>query len=217
MTSNTSDTPEPNNYWKKNLIVLWFSTFVSGIGFSMITPFMPLYINQLGNFTKSQLVIWNGIAFSSTFLVMAIISPIWGKIADRRGRKLMLIRASLGMAIVIFLQAFVTAPWQLVVLRLLQGVFSGFVSNSNTLIASTAPRSESGKALGTLNTGVISGTLLGPLVGGVIAQYFGYRIPFMITGSLLFIAFILVTIFIKEDFKPIPKGEEESTKEISTS
>ncbi|GEO65555.1 hypothetical protein LNA01_27380 [Companilactobacillus nantensis] len=126
----------------------------------------------------------------------------------------MLIRASLGMAVVIFLQAFVTAPWQLVVLRLLQGVFSGFVSNSNTLIASTAPRSESGKALGTLNTGVISGTLLGPLVGGVIAQYFGYRIPFMLTGSLLFIAFILVTIFIKEDFKPVPKGQEESTKEI---
>ena len=214
MSSNTNDSEQPNNYWKKNLIVLWFSTFVSGIGFSMITPFMPLYINQLGNFTKSQLVIWNGIAFSSTFLVMAIISPIWGKIADRKGRKLMLIRASLGMAIVIFLQAFVTAPWQLVVLRLLQGVFSGFISNSNTLIASTAPRSESGKALGTLNTGVISGTLLGPLVGGVIAQYFGYRIPFMITGSLLFIAFILVTIFIKEDFKPISKEDEESTKEI---
>jgi len=215
MTSSTNDTSDqPNNYWKRNLIVLWFSTFVSGIGFSMITHFMPLYINQLGNFTKSQLVIWNGIAFSSTFLVMGIISPIWGKIADRKGRKLMLIRASLGMAIVIFLQAFVTAPWQLVVLRLLQGVFSGFVSNANTLIASTAPRSESGKALGTLNTGVISGTLLGPLVGGVIAQYFGYRIPFMITGSLLFTAFILVTIFIKEDFKPIPKGQEATTKEI---
>lgn len=214
MDSNTQKTPKENNYWKKNLIVLWFSTFMTGIGFSMITPFMPLYINTMGNFTKSQLVIWNGIAFSSTFLVMAIISPIWGKIADRRGRKLMLIRAALGMAIVIFLQAFVTAPWQLVVLRLLQGVFSGFVSNANTLIASTAPRSESGKALGTLNTGVISGTLLGPLVGGVIAQYLGYRIPFMITGSLLFIAFILVVIFIKEDFKPIPKGQEASTSEI---
>lgn len=96
----------------------------------------------------------------------------------------------------------------------MQGVFSGFVSNANTLIASTAPRSESGKALGTLNTGVISGTLLGPLVGGVIAQYLGYRIPFMVTGSLLFLAFILVTIFIKEDFTPVAKGEEDSTKEI---
>lgn len=214
MTSKSQKVPEENSYWKRNLTVLWFSTFMTGIGFSMITPFLPLYINQLGNFTKNQLVIWNGIAFSSTFLVMAIVSPIWGKIADRRGRKLMLIRAALGMAIVISLQAFVTAAWQIVVLRLLQGVFSGFVSNANTLIASTAPRSESGKALGTLNTGVISGTLLGPLVGGVIAQYLGYRIPFMVTGSLLFIAFVLVTIFIKEDFTPIPKGEEESTKEI---
>lgn len=214
MTSQTKDEPQSNNYWKRNLKVLWFSTFMTGIGFSMITPFMPLYINQLGNFTKSQLVIWNGIAFSSTFLVMAIASPIWGKIADRRGRKLMLIRAALGMSIVIYLQAIVTAPWQLVALRLLQGVFSGFVSNSNTLIASTAPRSESGKALGTLNTGVISGTLLGPLIGGVTAQYFGFRVPFMVTGSLLFTAFILVVIFIKEDFKPITKDEEASTSEI---
>ncbi|KRK79645.1 multidrug efflux MFS transporter [Companilactobacillus nodensis] len=214
MTSNSPKVPGENSYWRRNLTVLWFSTFMTGIGFSMITPFLPLYINQLGNFTKNQLVIWNGIAFSSTFLVMAIVSPIWGKIADRRGRKLMLIRAALGMAIVISLQAFATAAWQIVVLRLLQGVFSGFVSNANTLIASTAPRAESGKALGTLNTGVISGTLLGPLVGGVIAQYFGYRIPFMLTGSLLFLAFILVTIFIKEDFTPIPKGEEETTKEI---
>ncbi|WP_057764768.1 multidrug efflux MFS transporter [Companilactobacillus tucceti] len=214
MTSQTKDEPQSNNYWKRNLKVLWFSTFMTGIGFSMITPFMPLYINQLGNFTKSQLVIWNGIAFSSTFLVMAIASPIWGKIADRKGRKLMLIRAALGMSIVIYLQATVTAPWQLVALRLLQGVFSGFVSNSNTLIASTAPRSESGKALGTLNTGVISGTLLGPLIGGVIAQYFGFRVPFMVTGSLLFTAFILVVIFIKEDFKPITKDEEASTSEI---
>ncbi|WP_334329165.1 multidrug efflux MFS transporter [Companilactobacillus sp. HBUAS59699] len=214
MTSKSTKVPEGNSYWKRNLTVLWFSTFMTGIGFSMITPFLPLYINQLGNFTKNQLVVWNGIAFSSTFLVMAIVSPIWGKIADRRGRKLMLIRAALGMSIVITLQAFVTAAWQIVVLRLLQGVFSGFVSNANTLIASTAPRSESGKALGTLNTGVISGTLLGPLVGGVIAQYLGYRIPFMVTGSLLFLAFILVTIFIKEDFTPVAKGEEDSTKEI---
>ncbi|WP_099975243.1 multidrug efflux MFS transporter [Lactobacillus terrae] len=203
-----------NNYWKKNLTVLWFSTFISGIGFSMITPFMPLYINTLGNFTKSQLVTWNGLIFSATFLVMAFISPVWGKIADRRGRKLMLIRASLGMAIVITLQAFVVAPWQLLVLRLLQGVFSGFISNANTLIASTAPRSQSGRALGTLNTGVMSGTLLGPLVGGAIAQYFGYRVPFLITGTLLFIAFILVVTFIQEDFHPIAKEDEESTKEI---
>lgn len=214
MTFQTKDEPQSNNYWKRNLKVLWFSTFMTGIGFSMITPFMPLYINQLGNLTKSQLVIWNGMAFSATFLVMAIASPIWGKIADRKGRKLMLIRAALGMSIVIFLQAFVTAPWQLVALRLLQGVFSGFVSNASTLIASTAPRSESGKALGTLNTGVISGTLLGPLAGGVIAQYLGFRIPFMVTGSLLFTAFILVVIFIKEDFKPVTKDEEASTSEI---
>lgn len=180
----------------------------------MITPFMSLYIDELGSFSRAQLNMWSGLVFSSTFLVMAFISPIWGKIADRKGRKLMLLRAALGMSIVLFLAAFVKNVYQLLALRTLQGVFSGFISNANTLIATTTPREESGRALGTLTTGNVSGALLGPMLGGVIAQLYGYRVPFMLTGIILFIDFLLTFFFVHEDFTPVKKEDEISAKTL---
>ncbi|MGR3742278.1 multidrug efflux MFS transporter [Companilactobacillus sp. DQM5] len=200
--------------WKRNLQVLWFGNFMVGIGFSMITPFMSLYIDELGSFTKTQLNLWSGAVFSSTFLVMAFISPIWGRIADRKGRKLMLLRAALGMSIVLALCSMVTNVYQLLALRTLQGVFSGFISNANTLIATTTPKEESGRALGTLTTGNVSGSLLGPMIGGAVAQIYGYRVPFMITGAVLFIAFLLSLFFVHEDFKPVEKNDQINAKEL---
>ena len=115
--------------WQRNLIVLWFGTFMTGIGSSLIATFISLYISTLGHYSKTELNIWSGLVFSSTFIVLAIVSPLWGRLADQKGRKLMLLRASLGMAISISLMAFVTAAWQLLILRMLLGAFSGFVSN----------------------------------------------------------------------------------------
>ncbi|WP_375708059.1 multidrug efflux MFS transporter [Companilactobacillus sp. RD055328] len=200
--------------WKRNLQVLWFGNFMVGVGFSMITPFMSLYIDELGDFSKAQLNMWSGVVFSSTFLVMAFISPIWGRIADRKGRKLMLLRAALGMSIVLGLCSLVTNVYQLLALRTLQGVFSGFISNANTLIATTTPKEESGRALGTLTTGNVSGALLGPMIGGAVAQLYGYRVPFMITGVVLFIAFLLSLFFVHEDFTPVEKDDQISAREL---
>ena len=132
----------PRQPWEKNLLVLWFGTFMAGIGFSLVMPFMPLYINTLGTFTHQQLNFWSGITFSSTFLVTTIVSPWWGRLADRKGRKLMLLRASLGMAIVISLMGAVTSVYQLIGLRLLQGVFSGYISNATALVATGTPKEK---------------------------------------------------------------------------
>lgn len=195
--------------WQQNLHILWFGNFMAGIGFSMITPFMSLYIDTLGKFNNVQLNLWSGLTFSSTFLVTALISPMWGRLADRKGRKLMLIRASLGMSIVIALMGLVTQVYQLVALRLLQGVFSGYISNANALIATETPRAHSGQALGTLTTGNVTGTLLGPLLGGVVAEFFGYRVTFFITGSLLFLVFLLTTFKVHEDFEPVKKSDQK--------
>ena len=131
---------------------------MAGVAFSLIMPFMSLYIDTLGDFSAAQLSMWSGLTYSITFLVTAIISPWWGKIADRRGRKLMLLRASLGMAIVLGAMGLVQNVYELIALRLLQGVFSGYISNSNALIATSAPQEKSGQALGTLTTGTVSGT-----------------------------------------------------------
>ncbi|RXV31318.1 multidrug transporter subunit MdtG [Enterococcus faecalis] len=204
----------PRQPWEKNLLVLWFGTFMAGIGFSLVMPFMPLYINTLGTFTHQQLNFWSGITFSSTFLVTTIVSPWWGRLADRKGRKLMLLRASLGMAIVISLMGAVTSVYQLIGLRLLQGVFSGYISNATALVATGTPKEKSGQVLGTLATGSVTGTLLGPLLGGVTASIFGYRPTFFITGTILLLVFVLSLVFVHEEFVPIEKNQAASGKQI---
>ncbi|REC33236.1 multidrug transporter subunit MdtG [Enterococcus pseudoavium] len=205
---------QPRPTWQKNLIVLWFGTFMAGIAFSLVMPFMSLYIDSLGSYTNQQLNFWSGIAFSSTFLITAIVSPLWGRLADQKGRKLMLLRASLGMAIVIGLMGIVGNVYQLIGLRLLQGVFSGYISNATALVATGTPREKSGQVLGTLATGAVTGNLLGPLVGGVTASIFGYRLTFFITGSILFLVFLLSLFFVREEFTPVEKKDMLPAKEI---
>ncbi|MFD1430793.1 MFS transporter [Lacticaseibacillus mingshuiensis] len=199
-----------NSPWRRNLTILWGCTFVAGIAFSEITPFMSLYVGQLGDFTKAEVSFYSGIVYAATFFVTAIVSPMWGALADRKGRKIMLIRASMGMAAAMFLMGLVTNIWQLIALRALQGVFSGFISNAQALIASQTPREHAGKALGTLVTGSTSGMLMGPILGGILAQFFSIRDTFFITAALLFIAGILSATLVKEQFVPVPPRPKDT-------
>ncbi|MDM8275978.1 MAG: MFS transporter [Lactobacillus crispatus] len=190
--------------WKKNLFVLSIAVFIAGIAFSEIMPFLSLYINTLGNFSHQQLNFWSGIVYSGTFIVSAVVSPWWGKLADKKGRKPMILRAGIGMSGVIACMGLVQNVWQLLLLRMLQGVFAGFISNSNALVATETPKTNSGQALGTIASATTAGTLLGPLVGGALTSIFSYRITFMITGGLLLLCSILVLFFVHEDdFKPV--------------
>ena len=190
--------------WKRNLSVLSIAVFIAGIAFSEIMPFLSLYINTLGNFSHQQLSFWSGIVYSGTFIVSAIVSPWWGKLADKKGRKPMILRAGIGMSLVIASMGLVQNVWRLLLLRMLQGVFAGFISNSNALVATETPKINSGQALGTIASATTAGTLLGPLVGGALTSIFSYRITFMITGGLLLICSILVLFFVHEDdFKPV--------------
>ncbi|MFC6164884.1 MFS transporter [Lactiplantibacillus dongliensis] len=194
--------------WHRNLIVLWFCTFVAGMAFSEIMPFLSLFISQLGEFSKQQITFYSGLAFAADYAVAAISAPLWGIVADKKGRKIMLLRASLGMAVAMGLMGFVTAVWQLVALRALQGVFAGFISNAQALVASQTPRKYSGRALSTLITGAVSSNLFGPVVGGVLAQLFSIRNTFFITAGLLIGAFLLSLFFVQEHFKPVEHHRE---------
>ena len=187
--------------WKRNLIFCWFGMFVTGIGMSQIAPILPIYIKHLGIENTSLIEQLSGIAFGVTFVISAIFSPIWGRAADKFGRKPMLLRASLGMAIVIFTMGFARNVYELIGLRLLQGVISGYSTACTTLIATQTDNENAGWALGVLSTANIAGSLLGPSIGGLIQENFGSQNVFFITGALLFIAFITTVIFVKESFK----------------
>jgi DHA1 family multidrug resistance protein-like MFS transporter len=198
--------------WKRNLIVCWFGMFVTALGMSQIAPVLPLYINHLGVHNIPQIEQLSGITFGITFIISAVFSPVWGHAADKYGRKPMLLRASLGMSIIIFSMGFVGNVYQLIGLRMLQGVITGYATACTTLIATQADRENAGWALGTLSTASIGGSLFGPMIGGYIAENAGLQNVFFITGALLMIAFITTLLFVKEEFvrsnKKLPSIKE---------
>ncbi|GAA3603367.1 MFS transporter [Secundilactobacillus similis] len=197
--SNSKRLPQ----WRKNLYALWVGNFITGAGASMSLPFLPLFISEMGHFPKWELTLFAGAAFSVTFLSQAIVSPLWGRLADRTGRKPMLMRAAIGMTITATLTGASPNVWILILLRLIQGAFSGYINNAYALMASEVPVNKSGRTMGTLTTGNVSGQLIGPIIGGYIAGIFGYRIPFYLFGGMMAIAALTTFFFVKEEFTPI--------------
>ncbi|WP_100486895.1 multidrug efflux MFS transporter [Sporolactobacillus pectinivorans] len=186
--------------WKRNLWVCWFGMFVTGVGMSQIAPVLPLYIRHLGVDNTALIAQLSGIAFGSTFIISAIFSPIWGHAADKFGRKPMLLRASLGMAVVVGCMGFAPNVYVLIGLRLLQGVITGYSTACTTLIATQTDKEHAGWALGTLSTANIAGSLLGPMIGGFIEENLGMQNVFFITGLLMLISFLTTLLFVKESF-----------------
>ncbi|QDI09282.1 Metal-tetracycline/H(+) antiporter [Klebsiella electrica] len=203
--------------WKRNLTVTWLGCFLTGAAFSLVMPFLPLYVELLGVTGHSALNMWSGLVFSITFLFSAVASPFWGGLADRKGRKIMLLRSALGMAIVMMLMGLAQNIWQFLVLRALLGLLGGFIPNANALIATQIPRQKSGWALGTLSTGAVSGALLGPLAGGFLADHWGLRTVFFLTASVLLVCFILTLFFIREQFVPVARKEMLNARDVFSS
>lgn len=199
--------------WKRNLLISWIGCFFTGASFSLVMPFIPIYIEELGA-PKNQIELFSGLAISVTAFAAAIVAPIWGNLADQKGRRLMMIRASIGMTLTMGSLAFVPNVYWLLIMRFFTGVLSGYVPNATALIASQAPREKSGWALGTLATGAIAGNLIGPSMGGALAEGFGIKNVFIITGVVLFITSLLTIFMVKEDFVPIEKQEMLTMKQL---
>ncbi|MDN6402378.1 MAG: multidrug efflux MFS transporter [Lactococcus lactis] len=199
--------------WKRNLFITWIGCFFVGSSFSLVMPFLPLYIQGLG-VSGGNVELYSGLAFSLPALASGLVAPIWGRLADEHGRKVMMVRASIVMTLTMGGIAFVPNVWWLLGLRLLMGFFSGYIPNSTAMIASQAPKDKSGYALGTLATAMVSGTLIGPSLGGLLAEWFGMANVFLIVGALLALATLLTIFFVHENFEPIAKGEMLSSKEI---
>ncbi|MDL4914731.1 MAG: MFS transporter [Enterobacterales bacterium endosymbiont of Blomia tropicalis] len=185
-------------HWKRNLWVCVLGSFSTIVAMTLLLPFLPLYVQQLGVEEPAAIARWSGIAYGATFFSAALTAPLWGKLADRYGRKLMLIRASLGMAVAMSLIGMATAPWQLVALRLLAGLLGGYASGSTILVASQTPKAQTGWALGVLSSGIMAGNVVGPLLGGLLPPLIGIRQTFWLTGAVIFLAFLATTFLLKE-------------------
>jgi DHA1 family multidrug resistance protein-like MFS transporter len=188
--------------WQRTLGALWLAQTLTIIGFSLRTPFLPFFVAELGARNLETQVLWAGAINAGGAAVMAITAPLWGALADRYGRKLMVLRAMVAGSLTIGLMALATSPWQLFVLRLVEGGFTGTVTASTTLAASTVPRERLGFGLGLMQMAVFSGSAVGPLIGGVLADQIGYRATFVLAGSLLLVSALLVAFLVEERFEP---------------
>jgi len=194
--------------WKRNLYVIWAAELVAIAGFSVAFPFLPYYVQELGVTGPGQVEMWSGLLFTTSAITMAIFAPLWGSLADRYGRKLMVERAMFGGAVLIGAMGLVRNVQQLAILRALQGCVTGTVPAAITLVASSVPRRRSGYALGLLQMAIYSGASVGPLLGGLVADVFGYRAAFWVTACLLFAAGLCVFFLVEERFAPSRQKED---------
>ncbi len=188
--------------WQRNLAAIWLVQILAIVGFSLRVPFLPFYLADLGVETVDSQALWSGLINSGGAGVMALTAPFWGMIADRRGRRMMLIRAAFAGCATVAAMAFVSQPWQLLALRLVEGSLTGTVTAATVLVATTTPKARLGYALGLLQTAVFAGSSIGPLFGGVLADTIGPRPTFLVAGSMLGLAGLLTLLIVRERFEP---------------
>src|SRR5271156_1367215 len=208
MSTSGDEERQEDRHWRQNLVVCFLGSFTTIVAMTLLLPFLPLYVAQLGIGDHAGIALWSGIAYSATFFAAAFVAPLWGRLGDRYGRKLMLVRASFGMAVTMSLIGMAYNVWELVGLRLFAGLAGGYSSGSIILVATQTPRARSGWALGMLSTGIMAGNVVGPLIGGVLPPIIGIRGTFWMAGGLIFLTFIATTVLVKEEKRPV---EEKKT------
>lgn len=181
------------------MVMIWISQYLSIMGFSFAMPFVPFFLQKdLGVTSPAELKMWVALFTSVMAFSMAIAAPVWGILADRFGKRVMLLRANFAGALVLSCMGLVTAPIWLIVLRFIQGVFTGTMTASQAMIASQVPKQHTGLALGGLSSAVFSGSMTGALLGGYVAHWVGYREAFWVSGLLLLVGALLILFGTKE-------------------
>ena len=184
--------------WKIILAVLTANVVMMAAGYTMLIPFLPMYLMNELCVSAADVKLWNGAIFSITFLIGGIMAPVWGRIADSRGKKMMAIRAGAGLAISYFLGGLVVTPEQLFGVRILQGFAAGLWSACLAIATSLVPMDKLGVSLGIMQAGLTGGNVIGPLVGGALATAFGMRVSFFVAGSLLTVITLIFMFYIPE-------------------
>lgn len=214
MTETTSQAAEAEGspQWRTTLITMVAVQTIMSISFTFLAPVLPLFLPDIGVTGASAVDFWAGVLASVTSFVAVFTSPFWGRMADRYGRKLMVLRSSFAIAICTLLMGLAQTVWHLLAARALMGAFAGFTSASVVLVASQVPEARLGYALGLLSTGQLVGSLLGPVLGGGVRDLTGsYRAPFFVAGSVSLVAFALCWALVPERFaRPTEKKRKAS-------
>ena len=188
--------PAPD--WRRNLAAVTVATFIGFTGFTFVMPFLPLYFEQLGVSDIGAIAMWSGVSLGITPAVTAIMAPMWARVGERYGRKLMVARSLFSFVVIMGAMSFVTAPWQVFALRAVQGLFAGYGMLALTMAAESSPSAQMAMAIGWVQTAQRLGPALGPVVGGMFAHAFGLRLAFVAAAALFFGAFLLVIVGYRE-------------------
>lgn len=196
--------------WHKNLAVMWVVQFAAMGAITGVTAFLPLYVPLLGVATPQQAELWGGVLMGITPGFAALFGPYWGRLADKHGRKMMVERVMLAFALFMVLMAFAHSIYELLGLRIIQGIFGGFTAAALALVTSITPPEEIGFSMGIFQTAMIAGGAFGPMLGGFIADRLGFRAAFISFGLMCAISFILVFVLINEHFTPVQRKQAPS-------
>ena len=194
-------------HWRRNLYILWGTQFLAMVGMNLIVPFLPFFIRQLGVTDEQDLAQWSGLVFSGPFFVSFIATPFWGTLGDRYGRKAMVVRAIFGLAVSQALMGFSQNVYQLLAFRILQGGISGFIAATLALVSTNTPKERIGYALGFMQSASAGGMVIGPFVGGLLADLIGYREIFFVTAVICAVGGVVVLMKVEDAGRLLPGGK----------
>ena len=198
--------------WRRSLWAMVAVQFVMSISFNIVAPVMPLYLPDLGVTSAAAVNLWAGVLAAATSCIAVFAAPIWGGLADRHGRKLMVLRSTLGIGLFTLAMAVAQNPWQMLALRGGMGLLAGFNSAATVMVASQVPENRLGSAMSWMSTGTLVGSLIGPVIGGGIADLTGsYRLPFVFGGVICLGAFLVTLFLVPERFTPPAPGKAKAS------
>jgi MFS family permease len=204
-----------NTHWRRNQVAVVGASFVGFTGFTLVMPFLAQYIQDLGVTDTGEAALWSGVALGVTPALAALCAPLWGRVGDRFGNKLMVQRALFSCIVVMALMARASAPWQLLALRAIQGLLAGYGSLTLTMAATSAPRDQMAKAIGAVQAAQRFGPAIGPLIGGLLASAIGLRTTFLVSSGVYGVAFLMVTLMYTESKKALERARPEERVSFS--
>lgn len=200
-------------YYKRNILILSVTILLASLSWNQIVPFLPIFLKNIGG-NGSNLKIWISVIFAAQSLAAMVAQPYWGKLGDNYGRKFMIIRAGFCLAGVYFGMSFCKAPWQLAILRFLNGALTGFIPGSYALIATNTPEEHAPRYIATAETTSNVGVIIGPAIGVFLALIVGYRGSMRLSGMACLISTLAVWAFVKEPNKPAPEKKTSLMKDF---